>query len=466
MLLAGPLAAVFKVDEKTKHPPRVAITTLGCKVNQYESASFLSSLEEAGAEMVPFSGEADVYIINTCAVTGKAASQSRQLIRRALRQNANARIVVTGCYSQVAAREVVDLAERSVCIVGNGFKDQLVDIALAEDYCDLEMFMGDISRRREICHLPVARFSGRTRSFLKIQDGCDRFCSYCIVPYARGPSRSLPMAEVLEQAAILISQGYREIVLTGIHIGLYGADFDPETSLVLLLEQLIALPGSVRYRISSLESAEITPELLDLMASSDRIMPHLHIPLQSGCDAILKRMNRTYGAAAYRRVVEDCVARMPDIAIGADVLVGFPGEGEDEFAVTEKFLQDLPIAYLHVFPYSKRPGTVAAEMDGQVPKQVKEERVARLKQLDHQKRTAFYGRFLGETRPVLAETGRNRFQLMRGFTDNYVPVFFQAPESMSNEIVAVRIERLVDLNVFGSMTEETLVPAPPGLVIA
>lgn len=436
-------------DKKKKK--RVAVATLGCKVNQYEAASFQSGFSAEGAELVPFSQEADIYVINTCAVTGKAAAQSRRMIRRALKSNPEARVVVTGCYSQIASKEIFKMTGQPLCIVGNGFKDQLVDIALAEDCCDLELFMGDISRRKAISRLPVTGFSGRTRAYLKVQDGCDRFCSYCIVPYARGASRSLPMAQALEQARVLIDQGYKEIVLTGIHIGLYGQDLEPEVDLASLLEKLLSLSDKVRYRISSLESAEISEPLLELIATSEAVMPHLHIPLQSGDDAILQRMNRPYSTALYRQTVEKCVVRMPDAAIGVDVLVGFPGESEASFQATRRFLEELPIAYLHVFPYSKRPGTVAAEMPGQVAAREKERRVAMLRQLDHQKRTAFYGRFVGSSRPVLAEGARNRFKLMRGFSDNYIPVYFAAPEGVVNEIVKVTITRLVDDHVFGRL---------------
>lgn len=436
-----------------KQRKRVAIATLGCKVNQYETASFQSGFTEQGAELVPFSKEADIYVINTCAVTGKAAAQSRQMIRRALKSNPKARVVVTGCYSQIASKEIFKIAEQPLCIVGNGFKDQLVDIAMAEDCCDLELFMGDIGRRRKITPLPVTGFSGRTRAYLKVQDGCDRFCSYCIVPYARGPSRSLPAGQVVEQARVLIDQGYKEIVLTGIHIGLYGQDLEPEVDLAFLLEKLLQIGARVRYRISSLESAEIGDRLLDLMAGSDAVMPHLHIPLQSGDDTILRRMNRPYTTALYRQTLEKCAARMPEAAIGVDVLIGFPGETEEAFETTRKFIEELPVSYLHVFPYSKRPGTVAAEMPDQVPTQEKNRRVAILRQLDHQKRTAFYGKFLGTSRPVLAESDRNRFKLMRGFTDNYIPVYFAAPESVGNEVVAVTITRLVDDHVFGCLTD-------------
>jgi len=429
----------------------VAVTTLGCKVNQYESAAFVAGFKERGMEVVPFSQPADVYVINSCAVTGKAGAQTRQTIRRALKTNPDARIVVTGCYAQVATQEVLDIADRPICVVGNGNKHLLVDIALSNRLCDLEIYMGDIGRKKEICDLPVTGFGGRTRAYLKIQDGCDNFCTYCIVPYARGRVRSLPPEKVLEQLAVFGREGFRELVFTGIHVGVYGTDLTPPTTLPALMRLVADQPLGMRYRVSSLEPGEVSDELLSLMAGDERFMPHFHLPLQSGDDHVLKRMNRRYTSAEFEAVVERILAAMPEAAIGLDVLVGFPGEDDGMFGRTVDLIERLPVSYLHVFPYSKRPGTVAEKMGGQVPGPVKDERVARLKELDHKKRTAFYGRQVGTVRPVLAESKRNRFKLMRGFTDNYVPVFFEAPASLANEVTRVRIDRLVDMNVFGSL---------------
>ncbi|MBU0485439.1 MAG: tRNA (N(6)-L-threonylcarbamoyladenosine(37)-C(2))-methylthiotransferase MtaB [Proteobacteria bacterium] len=437
---------------KKNQKKRVAITTLGCKVNQFESASFLSVLEEKGAEVVPFSGVADVYIINTCAVTAKAGSQSRHVIRRALRNNPNGRLVVTGCYAQVAAQDILEIVDQPICIVGNNYKHLLADIALSDKHCDLEMYLGDTGRQDEICPLPVKRFAGRTRAYLKIQDGCNRFCSYCIVPYARGRSCSLAPEQVLEQVGVFITEGYKEMVVTGIHTGVYGHDLEPPTTLTDLIRLILAENHPIRYRISSLEPAEINDELLELMATSGNLMPHLHIPLQSGDDDILKRMNRRYPAATFADIVEQSVRLVPQMAIGVDVLVGFPGEDEQAFQNTYKLLERLPITYLHVFPYSKRPGTLAANMSGQLPKQTKEERVALLRELDHKKRVAFYSKHLGEVHLVLAEIGRKKkFRMMKGFTENYIPVYFEAPESVGNQIVKVRLDRLEGATVFGRL---------------
>lgn len=435
-------------NKKTK----IAITTLGCKVNQFESASFQSGFEERDdVELVPFSHSADIYVINTCAVTAKAGAQSRQLIRKALRTNKKARLVVTGCYAQVASQDILEIADQPICIVGNGFKHFLVDISLSDKHCDLEMHMGDISRPREVCPISVKRFAGRTRAYLKVQDGCNQFCSYCIVPFARGRSRSLLPEKVLDQVKVFVDQGYKELVLTGIHLGHYGLDFEPKMQLLDLLHLLLEQNYPVRYRLSSLEPTEISDDLLALMAESDNLMPYLHIPLQSGDDQILKKMNRRYSAAKFTEIIQKSLDMVPDVAIGIDVLVGFPGEDEKAFENTYNLLESLPVSYLHVFPYSKRPGTVAAGMPDQLPKKVKEERVALLRELDNKKRIAFYEKNLGKVHRVLAETSKNKLEKMRGFTENYIPVYFDAPETFANQVLEVKLEKVKDKNVFGSI---------------
>ncbi len=432
---------------------KIALNTLGCKVNQFESAAFLSELKSRGVELVPFSKPADVYIINTCAVTAKAGAQSRQAIRRALKTNPKARLVVTGCYAQIDSHTVLEIADSPICIVGNGFKHHLVDVALSEGQCDLEMHMGDIASQKEICPLTVTDFGERTRAYLKVQDGCNSFCSYCVVPYARGRSRSLVPEKVIEQARIYSDKGYRELVLTGIHLGLYGQDLSPKCDLLSLVKLLTAEDLPVRYRISSLEPAEISTELLAHMAKSSSIMPYLHIPLQSGDDGILKKMNRRYPASTFKEVVEESAARLPGVAIGVDVLVGFPGEDEAAFQNTYDLLDSLPVTYLHVFPYSKRPGTMAASMKDQVLKKVKEERVALLRQLDHKKRTAFYKKHLGTTQQVLFE-GRKEGKMLRGFSGNYIPVLCKAQPGLINNIISIRLEELTEGGVLGTVVRD------------
>jgi threonylcarbamoyladenosine tRNA methylthiotransferase MtaB len=428
---------------------KIAVTTLGCKVNQFESAAFLSELGRREAELVPFSGPADVYIINTCAVTARAGAQSRQLIRQALRANPEARLIVTGCYAQVAAQEILEIADSPICIVGNSCKHLLVEVALAERHCDLEMHLGNIIEKKDISPLTVTSFgTRRTRAYLRVQDGCNSFCSYCIVPYARGRSRSLPPDRAVAQAETFADQGYREQVVTGIHLGQYGRDLTPATSLLDLLALLLAKKLPVRYRLSSLEPTEITGELLTLMAEAPQLMPYLHIPLQSGDDRILRRMNRRYSAAAFAAVVEKSVARLPEVGIGVDVLVGFPGEDEAAFRNTYSLIESLPVSYLHVFPYSRRPGTPAATMADQVAKADKEERVALLRDLDHKKRTAFYRNHLGSCRQILVEK-RKKGRLLRGYTGNYIPVFCEGDNGLVNQLITVRLEELTADGVLG-----------------
>lgn len=434
---------------------KVAITTLGCKVNQYESASFQSAFTARGVEIVPFSQGADIYVINTCAVTNKAGAQSRQTIRRALKKNAKARVVVTGCYSQIAALDILDIVDQPVCIVGNGYKHLLVDFALACDYCDLEMYMADIGKVRECYHLQVNTFPGRTRAYLKIQDGCDNYCSYCIVPFTRGRSRSVLPEIALGQARMFVDSGYREIVVTGIHVGKYGQDLkDRPDTLATFLDQVTALHPETRFRLSSLEPNELSAEILALFTGKENLMPHFHIPLQSGDDTILWKMNRHYTAEDFRDIVVKAHRRLPDAALGIDVLVGFPGEDDQAFQNTFDLLASLPITYLHVFPYSRRPGTAAAKRKDQVASKIKDERVRILHELAEAKQQEFYRRFVGTAHRVLAEGKKNKMGLMRGFTENYIPVYFEAPASLTHTIVDVQIDRVEDGQVFGSLNSK------------
>lgn len=430
---------------------KVAVTTLGCKVNQYESAAFQSAFLARGVEIVPFSQAADIYVINSCAVTNKAGAQSRRMIRRALKTNSTARVVVTGCYAQIAAMDILEIVEQPVCIVGNGYKDLLVDFALATDYCDLEMYMADISKVRQCCSLPVTTFADRTRAYLKIQDGCNNFCSYCIVPLARGRSRSVLPEIALGQARMFVESGYREIVVTGIHVGMYGRDLERPDRLTSLLNQMTALNPATRFRLSSLEPNELSDSLLELFVQRHNLMPHLHIPLQSGDDTILKKMNRHYTAADFHEAISKVHQRLPHAALGIDVLVGFPGEDERAFQNTCRLLEELPVTYLHVFPYSRRPGTVAAKRKDQVAAAVKEERVRILHQLATAKEQAFYSRAIGTRQRVLAEINKNKTGLMRGFTENYIPVYFAAPATLAHTIVEVEISRLADNKVFATL---------------
>ncbi len=422
---------------------KIQITTLGCKVNQYESASFHCGFERAGCVSVGAEETANAVIINTCAVTAKAGAQSRQAIRQALRHNPEARIIITGCYAEIAATELLDMPEleaRSFSIIGNSEKHLVVETALQEEEEIPERQMGDIMAATEICRLPVGRFAEKTRAFLRIQDGCDSYCTYCIVPFTRGRSRSLPESEVVQQALVFAREGHKEIVLTGIHLGYYSRDLAEGSDIGGLLDRLSASLPAMRFRISSLEPIEIHEELLALIASRNNLMPHLHIPLQSGDDEILNRMNRRYTTARFAETIDLCRKHLPDAAIGIDIMVGFPGETEAHFSRTRDFIASLDCTYLHVFPYSERPGTKAATYGGKVAKIEKTRRVAALLALGEEKKIAFYARQLGRKLPVLVETQGSTDGLLRGFTDNYVPVSFAGPDSLMNSIVTVDLQ--------------------------
>lgn len=432
---------------------KIAITTLGCKVNQYESASFASSFTEAGCQLVPFSSKADVYVINTCSVTGKAGQQSRQLIRRAMKTNPEARLIVTGCYAQMASQKILEITDNPLCIVGNGNKDLLVGAALAETTCELSMLTGDIGRKKEVARLPVRRFSGRTRAYLRIQDGCNNFCSYCIVPYTRGRSRSVPYGEVLNQTAVFAEEGYREIVITGINVGKYGQDLADSHTVFSLIADLCRNFPAIRFRLSSIEPTEVNNHLLDLLAGQKNFMPHLHIPLQSGDNTILARMNRRYAAEDFAKVVERIHAALPSAAIGCDVLCGFPGETDSFFDNTYRLLAGLPITYLHVFPYSKRPGTLAANMTQQVVKIVKDARVKRLRTLSREKKIRFHEKHLGTLQQVLVERYNTKNRLLQGFSENYLAVRFEGNSRLVGKIVPVRMQALQDEALFGVLEQ-------------
>lgn len=435
---------------------KILINTLGCKVNQYESSSFLYSFEQSGCEIAEAGEDADVIVVNTCAVTAKAGAQSRQTIRKLIRLHPKAKLVITGCYAQMAANDIVAMLDTPVSIVGNGNKHLLVEEALNDTQTDLTMLMGDILHTKDICTLPMRRFGDRTRAYIRVQDGCTNFCTYCIVPYTRGPSRSLPLTDVLSQAARFQESGHKEIVVTGIHVGMYGKDLEKDLDIADLMLALCNAQPDIRFRLSSIEPQEITTKLLHAMQSCDNFMPHFHIPLQSGDDTILSRMHRGYDRETFRKVIQQCMAAFPDAAIGIDILAGFPGEGEKEFANSTALLREIDATYFHVFPYSKRPGTPAANYKDQVPKTVSQQRVTELRALADEKKKIFYSRFLGTKRAVLVEHKRTHGneKMLTGFTDNYIPVIFDGDTNLMGSIVPVKLEQIVNNTVQGRLEEE------------
>ncbi len=436
---------------------KIFITTLGCKVNQFESAAFKTGFEEAGHTIVSKNEKADIVVVNSCCVTETGGAQSRQTLRKAMRANPEAQIIFTGCHAELDLKELQQdkpFQDRQVLFIGNSKKHLLVDAALGKINPSPEELLGKIAEADKICNLPVACFGERSRAYLRIQDGCESFCSYCIVPYTRGPSRSLEVAEVIRQAKQYEEAGHKEVVLTGIHLGYYGQDLKPHESIITLLDRLSIETPNLLYRISSLEPMEITEELLFLMKQRRNIQPHFHIPLQSGHDRILSRMNRRYTTAQFKEVVERCNEIIPDINIGIDILAGFPGETEEYFQGAIHFLTELPFTYLHVFPYSRRPGTRAAQFSDQIPKKEKERRVRILRELSEQKKRDYYTKFLGQTRPMVIERKRAANGMLKGFTDNYIDIRLTGPEHLKNSIVIVNLQSIKDTYVIGEVVPD------------
>ncbi|PKN63333.1 MAG: tRNA (N(6)-L-threonylcarbamoyladenosine(37)-C(2))-methylthiotransferase MtaB [Deltaproteobacteria bacterium HGW-Deltaproteobacteria-15] len=426
------------------------ILTFGCKVNQYESAFIRESLirggwTEAGKEGVP-----DVVIVNTCMVTHEAQSQSRQAINRAYRENPKARIVASGCYAEILPDEVSRLNGVDL-VAGNGLKSRIPAILAGEEGVENPPGCG-FSRGDPLGHLPVEDFGNRTRAFLKIQDGCESYCSYCIVPYARGPLRSIDPSEAIRALQSLSEKGYKEVVLTGIHLGKYGVDLSPFSGLKSLLKLIAGEKLPIRIRLSSIEPNEVDWDLIEMVADEEWLCDHLHIPLQSGDDGILEKMNRRYRAKEYARVMERIRERIPLAAIGLDVMVGFPGEDEKAFANTRSLIHDLPATYLHVFPFSPRKGTPAADFPDRVAPGLIKKRAAELRALGQSKRAAFYESCIGKVLTVLIQERNSKMKGMaEGLSDNYLPVHFPSPEGPENTFVRVRVDGIGAGGVVGTV---------------
>lgn len=416
---------------------RVALATLGCKVNQVESEAIKEDLLRRGYELVDFSQEAEVYIINTCTVTHVSDRKSRALIRRARRRNPSARVIAVGCLAQVDGERLASTADVDL-VLGN--KEQIVEwldrvLYTDETRAELPRFSPG-QPRAHLAPVFYTQRHERTRAFVKIEDGCDAHCSYCIIPLARGPVRSKQPEDVRREIINLIDMRYREIVLTGIHTGAYGRDL-ASMDLTRLLEYLLnEVPGDYRLRLGSVEPLEINRPLIELLKSSGRLCRHLHIPLQSGSNHILKLMNRGYHREYYKVLVEELAAQIPGIAITTDVMIGFPGEEPVDFNDTFTLLQELPLRDMHVFKFSPRPGTPAALFPGKVADKDKQERSALLLQLAHDKEQAFIESQAGQVLEVMVESVLNNGNY-RGLTDNYLNVEFSSSQSMVGELVQV-----------------------------
>lgn len=432
---------------------RFSITTLGCKVNQYESDAMAHQLKDSGCNPVHRKEKAHLCIINTCTVTRKASMQSRQAVRQAIRSNPGARIIVTGCYAQTEPDEIKKI-KGIHHIIGHADKHKIPEIVLSlnrKDHPYPTLIRRNIISEQDFKQTPVAVSGNRTRPFLKIQDGCDSFCTYCIVPYARGRSRSMPLENVLENIRQLKQAGYHEVVLTGVHLGAYGLDLSPKVDLTELLNRIHKSSPMDRVRLSSIEPHELTEDIIKLVAETESFCNHFHIPLQSGDDYVLKKMHRPYTNSFFKDLIIKINKLIPDAAIGVDTLIGFPGETENAFENTYSLIKELPVTYLHVFPFSARKNTPASRYPKQVDSKTIKARCEKMRILGDEKKRDFYKKFTGKKVKILVEDKRDKSTgFLRGITSNYIPVHINGDDNLKNTIVRVRIDSVEGNNrVFG-----------------
>ena len=419
---------------------KVGICSLGCKVNIYESEVVTDLLKKGGYEIVLFEDKADIYIINTCSVTNESDKKSRKMINRAKKNNSEAIIVVMGCYSQVSSDDI-----EADIILGNKDKSKIVEI--------LNDFIRDRESKKIIYDLSsvefekmeISHFDNHTRSFVKIQDGCNAFCSYCIIPYTRGRVRSKNKEDVIEEVSRLVKDGYKEIVLTGIHTGRYGIDIN--SSLYELLCELVKIPNIYRIRLSSIEINEVTPEIIDLYKNNKIMARHLHVPLQSGSNKILKLMNRRYNKEEFMKMI-DKLREIEDISLTTDLIVGFPNETDDDFEETMDTLKKIHFTKIHTFPYSRRRGTVADKMDGHISGDIKKKRVHEVIELSNEYENEYYKSKISKVYDGVVERHNNGLVVVH--TSNFIPVIIDDNDNIeNNSIVNVKIEKVDGLNVYG-----------------
>ncbi len=421
---------------------KVGICSLGCKVNIYESELVTNILKDNNYEIVDFEDKADIYIINTCSVTNESDKKSRKMINRAKKNNPNAITVVMGCYSQVNSEDIdVDI------VLGNKDKSKILEII--EDYIKTKEKKKIIYNLNKVDFekMEISNFANHTRAFVKVQDGCNAFCSYCIIPYTRGRVRSKNKEDVIREVTKLVNEGYKEIVLTGIHTGRYGIDIN--SSLEELLKELIKIPNIYRIRLSSIEINEITPGIKKLIKESKVIAKHLHIPLQSGSDKILKLMNRRYNTSEFLNMVED-LKEIEDISLTTDLIVGFPNENDNDFNDTINTLKQIGFTKIHTFPYSRRKGTVADKMDGHIDGITKKKRVHEVLKLSNELENKFYTSKVGQIYDGVVEVHDNGLVVVH--TSNFIPVIINDKVD-NNSIVNVQIEKVEGLNVYGKIVK-------------
>lgn len=433
-----------------KRTKTVAFLTLGCKVNSYETDGMKRLFSEAGYEIKEFEEQADVYIINTCTVTNIADRKSRQMLHRAKKKNPDSIVVAVGCYVQAAA-ETLEEDDAIDLVIGNNKKNEIV--AILEEYfgnTELREALVDIGQEREFEELSFGAGGEKTRAYIKVQDGCNQFCSYCIIPYARGRVRSRKLEEVVNEVKRLVKEGYQEVVLTGIHLSSYGIDFDEDITLLTLIQTISTVDGLKRIRLGSLEPRIITEEFVDTLKQNPLVCPHFHLSMQSGCTETLKRMNRRYTADEFYEKCQLLRSGFDEPAITTDVIVGFPGETDEEFEETKAFVQKVAFAQIHVFKYSKRKGTKAAVMENQIPEDIKHHRSIELMAIEQQMRKFYQQQFIGQEQKVLVEESilLDGITYQIGHNERYQKLAIQTEKDLSNQMIEVKVLR--------SLTEELL----------
>ncbi len=436
---------------------KVAFATMGCRTNQNDTAEMQTVLEQEGFTVINADEKADIYVINSCTVTAKSDATSRQAVKKALAINESAMVVFTGCYSQNQPEEVSALPGLDILLgnankleIGQAIKKRLESMRQEDEFGLPLIHMSDITGHWDFKPIPVAEFQGRTKAFIKVQTGCDEHCSFCTVARARGRSISDSRANILDNVRHSIDAGFREITLTGINLGTWGADLDRRETFSSLVEDILDLPGDFRVRLSSINPMEIEDSLIDLMTGHDRLCPHFHIPLQSGSDYILERMRRNYRSTDYRRVVEQAASKVPNLGLGADIIVGFPGETDQHFKETLKLVEDLPFTYLHVFSYSPRKGTESYPFNNDVPKTEKKLRNRMLTEIAQSRALAFRERMVGQEVSVLVESSRDPATGdLRGHSEQYIPVTLKGPDDLMNQIVSVTLPAIAGQETAG-----------------
>ena len=426
---------------------KVAFYTLGCKVNQYETNAIAQEFIKKNYEIVDFDTESDVYIINTCTVTSIADKKSRQIIRQAKKLNADSIVVATGCYAQVGKEELEKIEEIDI-IVGNTDKNNIISIV--EEYSKgKEIKVGKIEEEKDFQDFGTITYTEKTRAVIKVQDGCNNFCTYCLIPYARGRIRSRKPESVVQEVKNIVKMGIKEVVITGIHVASYGKDFENNYRLIDLLEEINKIEGLRRIRLGSLEPNLITEEFVARLGNVNKICDHFHLSLQSGCDETLKRMNRKYTTAKFEHGTKLLRAKFPNVALTTDVIVGFPGETEEEFEETYRFLSKIKFSKMHIFKYSPRKGTVAAKMKNQVIPEIKEQRSNKLIELSNENEIDFLEKYIGQEIEVLFES-KTTNGYTQGHTTNYISVITEG-EKLENTIKTVQVLKRENLELVGTI---------------